>query len=116
MNVYPEEITDSEKSAKISPKMREQTVAVADSSGATPRGKPALTVAVVSSVALAMGLGIWSLSRQLTPEPASPEAAALAVLPEKSIAVLPLENLSEDKQHAFWPMVSKMTFVPLLQK
>jgi len=32
---------------------------------------------------------------------ASPEAAALAVLPEKSIAVLPLRNLSEDKQNAF---------------
>jgi TolB-like protein len=101
MNVYPEEIADSEKSAKIGSKMREQTVAVADSSGPTVRGKPVLTAALVSSVALAMGLGIWSLSRQLAPEPASPEATALAVLPEKSIAVLPLENLSEDKQNAF---------------
>jgi TolB-like protein/tetratricopeptide (TPR) repeat protein len=101
MNVYPEEIADSEKSAKIGSKMREQTVAVADSSGATVRGKPVLTAALVSSVAVAMGLGIWSLSRQLAPEPASPEATALAVLPEKSIAVLPLENLSKDKQNAF---------------
>ncbi|PYK71476.1 MAG: hypothetical protein DME42_10725, partial [Verrucomicrobia bacterium] len=42
-----------------------------------------------------------NLSRQLTPETASPEATALAVLPEKSIAVLPLEDFSEDKQHAF---------------
>ena len=101
MNVYPEEIADSEKSAKISSKMPEQAAGMADSSGMNPRGKPVLTAALVSSVALAMALGIWSLSRQLALEPASPEATALAVLPEKSIAVLPLENLSEDKQNAF---------------
>src|SRR6478609_4629268 len=93
MNVYPEEIADPEKPA--------QTACVADSSGTNPRGKRVLTAALLSSVALAMGLGIWSLSRQLTPEPASPEATALAVLPEKSIAVLPLENFCEDKKHAF---------------
>jgi TolB-like protein/Tfp pilus assembly protein PilF len=101
MTVYPEEIADPEKPAKISSKMPEQTAGMADSSGTNPRGKPVLTAALLSSVALAMGLGIWSLSRQLAPEPASPEATALAVLPEKSIAVLPLENLSEDKQNAF---------------
>jgi TolB-like protein len=101
MNVYPEEIADAQKSTKISSKMQEQSVARADSSGTNRRGKPVLIAALVSGIALAMGLGIWSLSRQLTPEPASPEATALAVLPEKSIAVLPLENLSEDKEHAF---------------
>ena len=101
MNVYPEEIADPEKPGKISSKMPAQTAGVADSSSRNPRGKRVLTAALLSSVALAMGLGIWSLSRQLAPEPASPEATALAVLPEKSIAVLPLENLSEDKQNAF---------------
>src|SRR5882757_2662830 len=101
MTVYPEEIADPEKPAKISSKMPAQTAGMADSSGTNSRGKPILTAALLSSVALAMGLGIWSLSRQLAPEPASPEATALAVLPEKSIAVLPLENLSEDKPNAF---------------
>jgi TolB-like protein/Tfp pilus assembly protein PilF len=101
MNVYPEEIADPEKPAKISSKMRGQTSGMADSSDTNPRGKPVLPAALLSSIALAMGLGIWSLSRQLAPEPDSPEATALAVLPEKSIAVLPLENLSEDKQNAF---------------
>src|SRR5438270_9858583 len=101
MNVYPEEIADAQKSTKISSKMQEQSVARADSSGTNRRGKPVLIAALVSGIALAMELGIWSLSRQLTPEPASPEATALAVLPEKSIAVHPLENLSEDKQNAF---------------
>ena len=105
MNVYPEEIADPEEPAKLSSKVREQSAGVADSSDTNRRGKPVLTAALLSIVALAMGFGIWSLSRQLAPKltgvSASPEAAALAVLPEKSIAVLPLENLSEGKQNAF---------------
>ena len=105
MNVYPEEIADPEEPAKFSSKVPEQTADVADSSDTNRWRKPVLTAALLSTVALAMGFGIWSLSRQLAPEltgvSASPEAAALAVLPEKSIAVLPLENLSEDKQNAF---------------
>src|SRR6188472_2678185 len=101
MNVYPEEIADPRKSAKISPKIGGGTAAVSNSSDTDRRGKSLMIAAFVSSVALAMALGIWSLSRQLTPKPASPEATALAVLPEKSIAVLPLENLTEDKGNAF---------------
>jgi TolB-like protein/Tfp pilus assembly protein PilF len=105
MNVYPEELADPEEPVKLRSKVREQTAGPADSCDANRRGKPALTAALLSTVALAMGFGIWSLSRQLAPKltgvSASPEAAALAVLPEKSVAVLPLENLSEDKQNAF---------------
>src|SRR5438552_3305283 len=105
MNVYPEEIADPEEPSNLSSKVRDQTAGVTDSSGANRRGKPVLAAALLSIVALATGFGIWSLSRQLAPKltgvSASPEAAALAVLSEKSIAVLPLENLSEDKQNAF---------------
>jgi TolB-like protein/Tfp pilus assembly protein PilF len=101
MNVYPEEIADPQKSTKISSKMRGQPAAVADSSGTNRWAKPVFTAALLGIVTLAMGFGIWGLSRQLTPEPVSPEATALAVLPEKSIAVLPLENLTENKQNAF---------------
>src|SRR5213596_1522469 len=105
MNVCPEEILDPKEPAKLSSKGREQTAGAAASSDTNHRAKPVLTAALLSTVALAMGFGIWSLSRQLAPEltsvSASPEAAALAVLTEKSIAVLPLENLSEDKQNAF---------------
>src|SRR5438034_4027512 len=104
MNVYPEEIADPEEATKVTSEAREQTAGVADFDR-TRRGKPVLATAFLSIVALATGFGIWSLSRQLAPEltglSASPEAAALAVLPEKSIAVLPLRNLSEDKQNAF---------------
>src|SRR5256714_14966193 len=105
MNVYPEEIADPQEPANLSSKGQDQTAGLANSPHTNRRGKPVLATAFLSIVALATGFGIWSLSRQLAPElagvSASPEAAALAVLPEKSIAVLPLENLSEDKQNAF---------------
>jgi len=105
MNVYPEEIADPQEPANLSSKGRDQTAGLANSSDTNRQGKPVLATAFLSIVALATGFGIWSLSRQLAPEltglSASPEAAALAVLPEKSIAVLPLRNLSEDKQNAF---------------
>ena len=64
MNVYPEEVADAEEPAKLSSKVREQTAGVADSSDTNRRGKPVLTAALLSTVALAMGFGIWSLSRQ----------------------------------------------------
>jgi TolB-like protein/Tfp pilus assembly protein PilF len=87
--------------AKLSSKTREPNAVLPGSYTSNRRGKPLLAAALLSSLALAMGFGIWSLSRQLAPESASPEATALAVLPEKSIAVLPLENLTEDKGNAF---------------
>jgi serine/threonine-protein kinase len=101
MNVYPEEIADSEEPAKLSSKAREPNAALLGSYTSNRRRKPVLAAALLSSLALAMGFGIWRLSRQLAPESASPEATALAVLPEKSIAVLPLGNLTEDKGNAF---------------
>jgi TolB-like protein/Tfp pilus assembly protein PilF len=54
------------------------------------------------ATALALGLGLWSLSRQLAPQitaPASTESAYVASFPEKSIAVLPFEDLSEAKEN-----------------
>jgi adenylate cyclase len=105
MNVFPEEIADPEEAANASSKVRDRTAGVAGPSDKCRRGKQVLIATLLSIVALATGFGLWSLLRQLAPEltglSASPEAAALAVLPEKSIAVLPLENLSEDKQNAF---------------
>src|SRR5947199_8631046 len=105
MNVYPEEMAEPQEPANISSKGQNQTAGLANSPHTNRRAKPVLATAFLSIVGLATGFGIWSLSRQLAPElagvSASPEAAALAVLPEKSIAVLPLENLSEDKQNAF---------------
>src|ERR1051325_7186170 len=106
MNVYPDEVTDSKEPLDVNPNGPEQTVGGGANSVRTNRRHNRAWIApLLVAAALAMGFGIRSLWRQLSPElsslSASPEAAALAVLPEKSIAVLPLENLSEDKQNAF---------------
>ncbi len=101
MNLFTDEI---EKPARTETRKEECAVRAA-SSGSVRGRKRVLPAAVLAAVILTMGFGIWSLSRQLAPElisvSASPEAAAMAVLPEKSIAVLPFENLSEEKQNAF---------------
>ncbi|MEY2495032.1 MAG: hypothetical protein QOJ45_1524 [Verrucomicrobiota bacterium] len=54
--------------------------------------------ALVLLIALAVGVFLWS-KRTGTPPPASSSTAAV---PAKSIAVLPLENLSDDKENAFF--------------
>ena len=94
-----------EKSATLEPEMPNQFPGKASSLDSRRKGKAVLTTVLTAAVALAMGFGIWSLSRQLAPELISelesPENAAMAVIPEKGIAVLPFENLSEDQQHAF---------------
>lgn len=97
MNLSQEDTVSKEKPVSVA---RVTTAPAMERNGARP-----LRAALLSTVLLAMGFGIWSLSRQLAPElsslPSSPEAAALAVLPEKSIAVLPFQNLSEARQDAF---------------
>jgi len=96
---------NGEKTATLKPEMPNQFPGRACSLDSSRKGKGVLTTMLTVTVALAMGFGIWSLSRQLAPELIteleSPEAAAMAVIPEKGIAVLPFENLSEDQRNAF---------------
>ncbi|MEO6971240.1 MAG: hypothetical protein ABI217_10140 [Chthoniobacterales bacterium] len=52
-------------------------------------------------MALALGFGLWNLSRRLAPQittPASLESTYVASFPEKSIAVLPFEDFDQGKQ------------------
>src|SRR5450432_764092 len=56
---------------------------------------------VLTTIAVTLGCGLWSLARRLAPQitaPVSSESAYVASFPEKSIAVLPFENLSEGNQ------------------
>lgn len=104
MNLHMDEIGNPEKLAKLKPETREQFPVTTSPSGSSSKGKRALIAALLVAVALAMGFGFWSLSRRLAPEiisQASPESAYVASFPERTIAVLPFEDLSEAKKHTF---------------
>jgi TolB-like protein/Tfp pilus assembly protein PilF/predicted Ser/Thr protein kinase len=70
------------------------------------RRNPSTTVLVTLLVALAAGLGVMTWRRESekvvedAKQPIAPEAMAQA--PDKSIAVLPFEDLSANKEHAFF--------------
>ena len=70
-----------------------------------PSGRRLFTSAVLTAIALGLGFGFWLLSRQLAPELISPSAisapAAMLTLPDKSIGVLPFQNLSTNQENAF---------------
>src|SRR5205823_14528526 len=77
-----------------------------------PARTPALIIAACAAmIALAVvGIFLWQRQKPATsvPQQASVPATstlavtAPAVIPEKSIAVLPFENLSDEKQNAFF--------------
>jgi len=94
-------VAEPEKPANPKP---EQQFKAANSSPATHMRRRALTGVVLVATAIALGFGLWILSRRLAPQitaPVSPESAYVASFAEKSIAVLPFENLSEGKQDPF---------------
>jgi TolB-like protein/class 3 adenylate cyclase/Tfp pilus assembly protein PilF len=68
--------------------------------------KPLLVVALVSAVALVISSLILfhraSPLRTTVPAPEAASTSALAAIPEKSIAVLPFENLSDEKENAYF--------------
>lgn len=65
-----------------------------------PRRRPWIALVVVA-VSVPLAFGFWILSKQLAPQitaPISSESAYVASFPEKSIAVLPLDNFTEGKK------------------
>jgi TolB-like protein len=62
------------------------------------------TAVLVAIAALALGVGFYTLSHRFVPDnttPAATESAYVASFPEKSIAVLPFDDLSSDKRDTF---------------
>ena len=79
---------------------RSEDVAPNDSITRRTGRKLMATVAVVA--AIAAGLLAFQLFRPAGWTTADPKAAASAAIPDKSIAVLPFENLSDDKSNAYF--------------
>jgi TolB-like protein len=99
MNLYTDEIAEPKKPASLEPE--NQCATTAGSLPLVRKRRRALNTFVLVAAALALGLGLWSFSRRLAPQISAPESAYVASFPEKSVAVLPFEDLSEPKQDAF---------------
>jgi len=90
-NLYTAEAGNQGVPAKLKRIVQES----ADSAGGTARNKRGLIAATLVLVtALALGLGFWVASHRAAPTSTSPS--------QKSIAVMPFANLSEDKANAYF--------------
>jgi TolB-like protein/Tfp pilus assembly protein PilF len=97
-NLYTEELGNPEVPEKFRQAKERQTASALAAVGAKPAGRPrALLAALIILVAAAAVAGSYIfLHRSSSKAPPSSPA------PEKSIAVLPFQNLSEDKANAYF--------------
>lgn len=92
VNLYTGEVGNSERPVKFRPPVGGKEAAARR---AVPRW------AIIAAVGLIVsGLALGLLLSRSKPSPSAPMAAA--TVPEKSIAVLPFENLSDEKQNAYF--------------
>ncbi len=82
---------------EITPEGIKRTEAVPPEESITHRTGRKLMVAISVVVALALGIQAFHLARPLPPRETGKSAQAEPAVPEKSIAVLPFENLSDEK-------------------
>jgi TolB-like protein/Tfp pilus assembly protein PilF len=106
VNLYTDELGNRE----LPEKFQQAKATLTAPPTSAPVAKPAsrsrgLTAALIIVAALAGAGGFYILSHRPTPT-APPSASApmpaAVVIPEKSIAVLPFENLSSDKENAYF--------------
>src|SRR6266480_187534 len=95
VNLYTDNLGNPELPTKLKPSSRQD------------RQSKRRLIVVITALFLLLGLaaGYWVIGRRLSKPVASssaPNSNTTAFLPEKSIAVLPLENLSEEKENAFF--------------
>lgn len=96
MNLYAEEVAEPKREENVRPQ-RHSAVTV-DPQPELVKRRRALGVVVLLAAALALAFGLWSLSRRLTPLISTPDSTYAASFPERSIAVLPFEDLDEVRQ------------------
>jgi len=116
VNLYTEELGNPEVPQKFL-QARQKAAAAIPVTAEKPRTNRSWIIAVAVIIVAALAVGGYLLSRRSAPvvssatAPAAPVTAptpigsaapAVANVPEKSIAVLPFENLSSDKENAFF--------------
>jgi len=96
VNLY----TDDVGNRDVPEKLRQARVTQAAPAITISRG---LLAALIIAVAIAVAAGFYIFSHQAGPKaPPSASAPAPVAIPEKSIAVLPFDNLSRDPDNAFF--------------
>ena len=101
VNLYNDEVGNAAAPAKFA-KLPTATTAI---SASTPAAKSKTPLIIGGIIALLiLGGAIWFFFRQPATRSTSPTSASLVsgTVPEKSIAVLPFENLSDNKENAFF--------------
>src|SRR6266436_1896192 len=106
VNLYTDELGNRE----LPEKFQQAKATLTAPPTSAPVAKPAprsrgLPAALIIGAAIAAVAGFYIFSHRPTPiaaPSASAPAPAAVVIPEKSIAVLPFENLSEDKANAYF--------------
>ena len=98
VNFYTDEVGNPELPDKVKRAQEEQR-AVDHRSASVGARKRWLMICLLLIIVVAAIAGFWLLSHRVAPKSTS----AIAVsIPDKSIAVLPLDNLSEEKENAFF--------------
>lgn len=103
VNLYTKELGNPEEPEKLRQAKETQTSPATGASDAKPAARLRALIATLIIAALAAATGFYILShRSRSTAPPSSAASALPVISEKSIAVLPFENLSADPENAFF--------------
>src|SRR5437763_2817529 len=97
VNFYTDEVGNPELPDKVKRAQEEQR-AVDHRSASVGARKWWLMICLLLIVVAAVIAGFWLLSHRVPPKP----SAIAGAIPDKSIAVLPLDNLSEEKENAFF--------------
>src|SRR6266567_343060 len=103
VNLYTEEFGNPEAPEKFRQAKETQTTPTIPASDAKPAGRSRALIAALIIVAAAAAAGFYIFShRPSSKAPPYSVAPALPAISEKSIAVLPFENLSEEKANAYF--------------
>src|SRR6266699_510882 len=103
VNLYTEELGNLEVPEKFRQAKETQTTPTIPAADAKPAGRSRALIAALIIVAALAAAGFYIFShRPSSKAPPSSVAPALPAISEKSIAVLPFENLSEEKANAYF--------------
>jgi len=101
VNFYDEEVGNPELPEKVKRAREEQSALDRGASRIAAR-KRSLIIGLVLLVAAVLVIGLALITSKATRRSAAATTKTLASLPEKSIAVLPFENMSAEKDEAFF--------------